>query len=109
MGLLYALYVCLTFYISRHDEPVHADVARHEVPQQEGVGEAGGSWAQGRVWLLLLLLAIAAHTSSSSCVLYHPMSSCILMAAKSLCMVFPRCCTSTHYVCCIVSGVPLLP
>jgi hypothetical protein len=39
MVLLYATYVCLTFYISRHDEPVHADVARHEVPQQEGVGE----------------------------------------------------------------------
>jgi len=39
MGLVYALYVCLTFYISRTCyEPVHADVEPHDVPQQEGIG-----------------------------------------------------------------------
>lgn len=39
MMLVYIAYVCATFYVSRHDEPVHADVMRHEVPQEEGVGE----------------------------------------------------------------------
>jgi hypothetical protein len=39
MACMYVAYVCVTFWVSRHDEPVHADAALHEVPQQEGVGE----------------------------------------------------------------------
>lgn len=37
---LYALYVCVTFYTSRADEPLHADVALHEFPPKDGgIGE----------------------------------------------------------------------
>lgn len=39
MGAVYVAYVVVTFYVSRHEEPVHADVALHEVPQEEGIGE----------------------------------------------------------------------
>jgi hypothetical protein len=38
MLLLYAGYVAATFYISRHDEPLYADLALHELPQEFGVG-----------------------------------------------------------------------
>lgn len=39
MACMYAAYVAATFWVSRHDEPVRADAALHEVPQEEGVGE----------------------------------------------------------------------
>jgi hypothetical protein len=39
MGL-YVLYVCATFYTSRADEPLHADLALHEFPPEDGgIGE----------------------------------------------------------------------
>eukprot|EP00879_Flechtneria_rotunda_P007347 GHRR01007708.1.p1 GENE.GHRR01007708.1~~GHRR01007708.1.p1 ORF type:complete len:657 (+),score=194.76 GHRR01007708.1:252-2222(+) len=34
---VYATYVFVTFWVSRNDEPVHADLTLHEVPQEEGV------------------------------------------------------------------------
>jgi hypothetical protein len=40
MALMYVAYVCVTFWVSRHDDPLQADVALHEVPQDEGVGES---------------------------------------------------------------------
>lgn len=39
MAVMYVFYVCITFWAGRGDEPVHADVARHEIPLEEGVGE----------------------------------------------------------------------
>lgn len=37
---LYVLYVCATFYTSRADEPLHADLALHEFPPEDGgIGE----------------------------------------------------------------------
>lgn len=37
---LYALYVAATFYTSRADEPLHADLALHEFPPEDGgIGE----------------------------------------------------------------------
>jgi hypothetical protein len=40
MALMYVAYVCVTFWVSRHDDPLQADAALHEVPQDEGVGES---------------------------------------------------------------------
>lgn len=38
---LYVLYVAATFYTSRADEPLHADLALHEFPPADGgIGEA---------------------------------------------------------------------
>lgn len=48
MGMVYVAYVFVTFWVSRHDEPVHADVARHEVPMEEGIGETSG--ADHKAW-----------------------------------------------------------
>jgi hypothetical protein len=39
MALMYVSYVCVTFWVSRHDKPVYADAVLHEVPQDVGVGE----------------------------------------------------------------------
>lgn len=37
---LYVVYVCVTFYTSRADEPLHADLALHEFPPEDGgIGE----------------------------------------------------------------------
>lgn len=37
---LYVLYVAATFYTSRADEPLHADLALHEFPPEDGgIGE----------------------------------------------------------------------
>lgn len=40
---LYVVYVCATFYTSRADEPLHADLALHEFPPEDGgIGEGAG-------------------------------------------------------------------
>ncbi len=40
MLFLYVLYVAATFYTSRADEPLHADLALHEFPPEDGgIGE----------------------------------------------------------------------
>lgn len=33
---MYVVYVCVTFYTSRTDEPLHADLALHEFPPEDG-------------------------------------------------------------------------
>lgn len=39
---MYLVYVCATFYTSRADEPLHADLALHEFPPQDGgIGKQG--------------------------------------------------------------------
>lgn len=57
MGLVYVTYVFTTFWVSRHDEPVHADVAHHEVPLEEGVGE---------LQLLLMCVLCSANSAGNS-------------------------------------------
>lgn len=92
---LYVLYVFATFYTSRSDEPLHADVALHEFPPQDGgIGEDTRCLMAGLV-LVLLPSRRTTLMQQYACVCSQP-----LLSAAPLTPWRPMCACLSSVLCC---------